>query len=174
MPKFDALRTAAMRFSFLRDLYKKVVGERRYEHAARLYLLHLIGATLFADKSGGYSTTVRWIDMLEHLDRVSEFAWGAIALATLYEQLGHASRSGTKQMGGYTSLLLAWAFEHIPNTLIRRYEDPNYTEAQPRACRRIESRIGDARLEERRVLFDDLTTADVIWTPYEDHTVDRP
>lgn len=48
--------------------------------------------------------------MLQHLDRVSDYAWGAIALATLYDALGHASCMETKQMGGYTSLLLAWAF----------------------------------------------------------------
>ncbi|XP_057445343.1 serine/threonine-protein phosphatase 7 long form homolog [Lotus japonicus] len=92
-----------------------------------------------------------------------------MALATLYDQLGQSSRSGVKQMGGYTSLLLAWVFEHFPDRLIRRYASLNYTEDQPRACRWMESRSGHARLDERRVLLDELTEDDVIWTPYEAH-----
>ncbi|XP_057442184.1 protein MAINTENANCE OF MERISTEMS-like [Lotus japonicus] len=161
MAEFDKLRGPTMRFSFLRDLYPKAVAEGRYEHAARMYLMHLVGATLFADKSGGHSFSARWIGMLQDLERVSEFAWGAMALATLYDQLGQSSRSGVKQMGGYTSLLMAWVFEHFPDRLVRRYANPAYTEDQPRARRWTESRSGHARLDERRVLLDELTADDV-------------
>lgn len=138
-----------------------------------MWLLHLLGSTLFANKSGGHYTSVHWIGMLQHLDRVSEYAWGAIALATLYDALGHASRRKTKQMSGCSSLLVAWVFEHFPPTIIQRIEVPEYTEDQPRACRWMESRAGHAGLMERRVLFDEMTAEDVIWTPYEEHRSHR-
>lgn len=77
-------------------------------------------------------------------------------------------------MSGYTSLLLAWAYEHFPDALVRRYQNRDYVETEPRACKWIESRTGHARLQERRVLFDEMTSADVIWTPYEAHRSVRP
>ncbi|XP_057426125.1 protein MAINTENANCE OF MERISTEMS-like [Lotus japonicus] len=164
---YDVAETCALLLGWGRQIYCNVEG--RYEHATRMYLMHLVGAILFVDKSGGHSFSARWIDKLQHLEQVSEFAWGAIALATLYDQLGQSSRSGVKQMGGYTSLLLAWVFEHFPDRLVRWYANPAYTEDHPRACRWMESRMGHARMAESRVLLDELTADDVIWTPYEAH-----
>ncbi|XP_057423464.1 protein MAIN-LIKE 1-like [Lotus japonicus] len=167
--EFKAVKTIGLRFGFLQTLYTRALAEHRHDHAARMWLLHLLGSTLFANKSGGHYTSVDWIGMLQHLDRVSEYAWGAIALATLYDALGHASRRKTKRMNGCSSLLVAWVFEHFPPTIIQRIEVPEYTEDQPRACKWMESRAGHAGLMERLVLFDEMTAEDVIWTPYEEH-----
>ncbi|XP_057418667.1 protein MAIN-LIKE 1-like [Lotus japonicus] len=143
--------------------------EGRYEHAARMYLMHLVGATLFADKSGGHSFSARWIGMLQNLEGVSEFVWGAMALATLYDQLGQSSRRGVKQMDGYTSLLLAWIFEHFPDRLVRDMRTRLTQRTNPELVGGRSHGRGHARLAERRVLLDELTTDDVIWTPYEAH-----
>ncbi|XP_057443919.1 protein MAIN-LIKE 1-like [Lotus japonicus] len=167
--KFDHVKTIGLRFGFLQELYTKALRDRRYGPATQMWLVHVVGSMLFACKSGGWYTTVHWISIVEHLDQVLEYAWGAIALPTLYDALGHASQRKTKQMCYYTSLLLAWVFEHFPPTIIQRMEVPDYTEDQPRACRRRESRTGHPELMERQVIFDEMTAEDVIWTPYEEH-----
>ncbi|XP_057444600.1 protein MAINTENANCE OF MERISTEMS-like [Lotus japonicus] len=148
--------------------------EHRDEDAARIWLVNQLGATLFASKSGGYHTTVYWIGMLEDLGRVCEYAWGAIALATLYDQLSRASRRGTAQMGGFSSLLLGWVYEYLSDRVIIRRADPEYSQDQPRARRWVTSRVPHAGLDERRVMLDELTVDDIIWTPFEDHRADRP
>ncbi|XP_028070260.1 protein MAIN-LIKE 1-like [Camellia sinensis] len=74
--------------------------------AARGYLLFLFGCTLFSDKSDGRVPVV-YLGLLMDLGSIHTYAWGAAALAFLYRQLGYASRSGVKQMGGYMTLLEA-------------------------------------------------------------------
>ncbi|XP_057429839.1 protein MAIN-LIKE 2-like [Lotus japonicus] len=154
--------------------YPETDAYHRYEDAARIWLVHQLGGTLFASKSGGYHTTVYWIGMLADLGRVPEYAWGAIALATLYDQLGRASRRETAQMGGFSSLLLGWAYEYLSDRVIIRRADPEHSQDQPRARRWVTSRVGRSGLDERRVMLDELTVGDIIWTPFEDHRAHRP
>ena len=40
-----------MRLSWLRDVYEDACSRRQWIVAARAYLLHLVGCTIFADKS---------------------------------------------------------------------------------------------------------------------------
>ena len=55
-----------------------------------------------------------YLSLLRELDRVSTYAWGAVALAYLYNQLGVASRSSVRYISGYMMLLQAWIYEHFP------------------------------------------------------------
>ncbi|XP_028097911.1 protein MAIN-LIKE 2-like [Camellia sinensis] len=80
--------------------------------AARAYLLFLLGCTLSSDKSGG-KVPVVYLSLLMDLGSIRTYDWGAAALVFLYRQLGYASRSGVKQMGGYMTLLEAWIYEHF-------------------------------------------------------------
>jgi hypothetical protein len=92
----------------------------------------------------------------------------------LYDQLSQASYRETAQMGGFTSLLLAWAYEYLSDRAITRREDPEYTEDRPRARRWLTSRVSHLGLQERRVMLDELTLEDIIWTPFEGHRAHRP
>jgi len=44
-------RGANMRLSWLRDVYEDACSRRQWIVAVRAYLLHLVGCTIFADKS---------------------------------------------------------------------------------------------------------------------------
>ncbi|GAB2273603.1 hypothetical protein Dimus_008390, partial [Dionaea muscipula] len=57
---------------------------------AKGYLLGLLSATLFPDKTQGVH--VHFLPFLEDLQSVHAHAWGAANLANLYHQLGMTSR----------------------------------------------------------------------------------
>ena len=105
MLETDSTRGAHVRLSWLMDIYnRELANEERLQYAARAFLLHLVGCTLFADKSSTY-IEVAYLELFRELDNVSRYAWGAAALAFLYEHLGQASLHHTKQMAGYMTIL---------------------------------------------------------------------
>lgn len=108
-PQDAAEQTSARGLSvglvWLRDhVYHPAIAEQRWHHAARAYLLYLLGCTLFADKSGS-KVKLGYLGMLLDLNNVGDYCWGAMALAHLYDQLKDASRKKTKKMAGHMALL---------------------------------------------------------------------
>ncbi|KAK9118730.1 hypothetical protein Scep_016823 [Stephania cephalantha] len=106
------------------------------ECTARAYLLYLLSCTLFADKSGS-RVSIALLKLLEDLDDVGKYAWGAAALAYLYRHLGSATRVQVSQISGYLTLLEGWVYEHFklglatPNAKYMDY-------VQPRVCRWVQ------------------------------------
>ena len=105
--KLEWLREKFMRYTTSEDQQECI-------YAARAYLMYTFGCTIFIDKSGTRVDT-DWLEYIEDLSRVHEYAWGAATLAYLYRNLGMASRKYTKQMGGYLSLL------EVTNTCVKLY-----------------------------------------------------
>jgi len=62
-------------------------------------MLHLVGCTLFANKS------VVFLDAFRDLTQSGSYAWGSAALVHMYENLNDASKSSAKQLAGYITLL---------------------------------------------------------------------
>ncbi|XP_028111755.1 protein MAIN-LIKE 2-like [Camellia sinensis] len=121
----------SVRLEWLRSQFAGVTDsnpEEAIQCAARAYLLFLLGCTLFSDKSGGRVPVV-YLGLLMDLGSIHTYAWGAAALAFLYRQLGFASRSGVKQMGGYMNLLEAWIYEHF--RAFRPHQNMGYNEDMP-------------------------------------------
>ena len=77
---------------------------QRWIVAARAYLLHLVGCTLFANKSATYVHVVH-LDAFCDLGQSGGYAWGVAALVHMYNQLNKASRTTTRQIAGYLTLL---------------------------------------------------------------------
>jgi hypothetical protein len=104
----DGMNDPYARISWLRDVAEDHLAEGEVELAARAFILRLLGCTLFADKSARY-VRMEYIGAVRHLDRVGDYAWGAIGLAFLYQQLGYASeyRDNT-HLVGFATLL------HVP------------------------------------------------------------
>ncbi|KAI5408767.1 hypothetical protein KIW84_054559 [Lathyrus oleraceus] len=86
----------------------------------------------------------RYLLLFTDLDRCSGYSWGAAALVTLYKYLGDASMYSCKQLGEYPTLLQCWIHEYFPT-------------------------VGKRRENWKPADNYELTPADVIWHPFEDH-----
>ncbi|XP_068498257.1 protein MAINTENANCE OF MERISTEMS-like [Phaseolus vulgaris] len=139
-----------------------------YNGAATI-LTELLGVEE-AHKSATY-VSVSYLLLFNNLRMCGGYAWGATTLTHLYEQLKDASYFNTKQLGSYVTLVQAWIYEHFSG-MGRRDINPSYDEVHPRAARYIVAHqicaVGDVRVQ-----LDGLTHDDVIWTPYEDHRLNR-
>ncbi|KAK9105549.1 hypothetical protein Scep_022393 [Stephania cephalantha] len=137
------------------------------ECTARAYLLYLLSCTLFADKSRSRVSIVL-LKLLEDLDDVGKYVWGAVALAYLYRHLGSATRVQVSQIVGYLTLLEGWVYDHFklglatPNAKYMDY-------VQPRVCRWIQKHETVMNIDKvgsiRRTL-DRLRPSEVTWDPY--------
>ncbi|XP_028108860.1 protein MAIN-LIKE 2-like [Camellia sinensis] len=118
------------------------------------------------DKSGGRVPVV-YLGLLMDLGSIHTYAWGAAVLAFLYKQLGYASRSGVKQMGGYMTLLEVWIYEHF--RAFRPHQNMGYNEDMPQVyhwASRKEAGSSIDHLKSFRAELDSLVATDVIWDPY--------
>lgn len=73
------------------------------KHMVLLYLIYLIGASIFIDRSGG-KVRPKFVPCLFELDKVDQYAWGVGVLSFLYRALGDTSRADAKQMCGCLTL----------------------------------------------------------------------
>ena len=67
--------------------------------AARAYLLHLVGCTIFADKSVTL-VSVFYLGVFVDLRLTRGYSWAAAALTHMYEQLQDCSYANIKQLVG--------------------------------------------------------------------------
>ncbi|KAJ1435828.1 Aminotransferase-like, plant mobile domain [Sesbania bispinosa] len=130
----EITRGAYARLSWLRDVYNSNLQQRNLNAAASVYLLHLVGCTIFADKSAT-AVRVTYLELFRDLSLVGNIAWGAATLAYLYEQLKDASCHNTRQLAGYPTLLQAWILEHFPH-IMHIERSPDYVDGMP-LCRRL-------------------------------------
>ncbi|CAN1293388.1 Protein MAIN-LIKE 2 [Linum perenne] len=101
-----------------------------------LPIVDFFDSCIFADRSGAYAHLFM-LPLLEDIDRVGEYAWGAAALSWLYRELGRTAfriESGTTaehigDIGGWLALLQVWALERFPSLARRvhskRKKSPN-------------------------------------------------
>ncbi|XP_028054198.1 protein MAIN-LIKE 1-like [Camellia sinensis] len=134
----------SVRLEWLRSQFAGVTDsdpKKATQCSARAYLLFLLGCTLFSDKSGGRAPVV-YFDLLMDLGFIHTYAWGAAALVFLYRQLGYASRSRVKQMGGYMTILEAWIYEHF-----RPHQNMGYNEDMPHVYHRASRREAGSSID---------------------------
>ncbi|KAH1228113.1 Protein MAIN-LIKE 1 [Glycine max] len=142
---------------------------RRWIVAARAYLLHLVGCTLFANKSATYVHVVH-LDASRDLAHSGGYAWGVAALVHMYDQLDEACRTTTRQLAGYLTLFQCWIYEHFPS-VHQCVTDDTYQETSPRASRWLTSKAHMKGITGApyRARCDGLTVTDVSWLPYAEH-----
>ncbi|KAL5164566.1 Protein MAIN-LIKE 1 [Glycine soja] len=146
-----------VRLSWLRDIYQRRCQTQHWTAAARAYLLHLLGCTLFANKSATHVHVV-FLDALRDLTQTRRYAWGAAGLVHMYDHLNDASIGTNRYVAGYIMLLQCNA-------------DSEYDEVSLYACRwiatkKIVKKISTATYKQR---LDHLRIPDVCWMPYAEH-----
>ena len=78
--------------------------QRLRAQVVRIYLLYLVGITLFTDKIQNVVDVV-YLRYFRDLDLVVGYSWGAAALAHLYRELNNVARWNYSQVAGYMTLL---------------------------------------------------------------------
>ena len=81
--------------------------------ATQAYMLFVIVTVLFPTSSRSF-VHPRYIQPLQNLREIRNYAWGATVLAYLYRGLEHAAHSESKVIVGCTWLLEVWSFERFP------------------------------------------------------------
>ena len=90
--------------SWLQDIYRSKCDVTHWNVAARAYMLHLLGYTLFANKSATHMHVV-FFDAFRDLTQSGSYPWGVVVLVYMYDNLNDAFRSSAKQIAGYITLL---------------------------------------------------------------------
>ncbi|KAL5138315.1 Protein MAIN-LIKE 2 [Glycine soja] len=146
---------------------------RRWIVAARAYLLHLVGCTLFANNSATYVHVVH-LDAFRDLAHSGGYAEGVATLAHMYDQLDEACRTTTRQLAGYLTLLQCWIYEHFPS-VHQCVTNDTYQETSPRASWWLTSKahMKGITAAPYRARCDGLTVTDVSWFPFLEHRGDR-
>ncbi|XP_028236821.1 protein MAIN-LIKE 1-like [Glycine soja] len=158
-----------IRLQWVRDVYQRRCQAGHWTAAARAYLLHLLGCTLFANKSAT-NVHVVYLEDLRDLSMTDRYAWGVAALVHMYDQLNDASMSHSRQLGGYITLLQCWIYEHFPS-VAESTADQDYDEASPRVCRWIATKktVKSIRTPLYMERLDRIRIPDVCWIPYGEH-----
>ncbi|MQL78619.1 hypothetical protein Taro_011040 [Colocasia esculenta] len=101
------MRRGSVKLSRLRERFAVIAEDASAEvvrRHARAYLLHLLGCTIFSDKTGN-SVPLMYLPLLEDFDRASRYSWGGATLAYLYRQLSIACKSDANAICGSLTLL---------------------------------------------------------------------
>ena len=83
-------RGGHVRLNWLREMCEDTCTRRQWTVAARAYLLHLVGCTIFADKSA-MSVSVSYLGLFVDLRHTGGYSWATATLTHMYEQLGDGS-----------------------------------------------------------------------------------
>ena len=103
----EQCRSPSVRLLWLRENFLTITyvsSDDDIEFATQAFLLHLVGCTLFVDKSAT-SVGVVYLELFRDLSMVGSYAWGVSCLAFMYKQLTTATRFEVRQLGGYLTLL---------------------------------------------------------------------
>jgi len=119
LKEVEKTKGAHCRFGYFERIFKGRLKEQRdlvteygvieevrrlRDQCVRIYLLYLVGITIFTDKSQ-WVVDVVYLRYFRDLDLVAGYSWGAAALAHLYRELSNAAYWNCSQVAGYLTLL---------------------------------------------------------------------
>ncbi|KAL5154160.1 Protein MAIN-LIKE 1 [Glycine soja] len=140
-------RGAYVQLGWVQDIYEMRCQARRWIVAAHAYLVHLCNI-----RACGH------LDAFRDLGQSGGYAWGVAALVHMYDQLDEASRTTTRQLARYL-------------TLLQCVTDDTYRETSPHVSRWLTSKAHMKGITGApyRACCDALTVTDVSWLSYTEH-----
>nr|XP_012574951.1 protein MAIN-LIKE 2-like [Cicer arietinum] len=153
-------------------LIPRLIQTNQFECAARTYLLHLVGCTIFADKTHTH-VEAKYITLFIDLHRCRDYPWASAALVFLYDNLGDGVVHDTRQVRGYMTLLQCWIYEHFPR-IYKRGDRGAVPAHLPRACRCTAKHVVEGGLMAYHQRLGALLLKDVVFTPYDDDRANHP
>ncbi|XP_057519716.1 serine/threonine-protein phosphatase 7 long form homolog [Amaranthus tricolor] len=115
-PPAEVTKGSSLRVTWLAQNFSQLpegADDATVERYARAYLLYLIGAVLFSDKTGN-RVQLLYLTLLDApWEVISGYSWGSAALAYLYRRLCEASQKNVKEIAGPLIILQLWAWEHV-------------------------------------------------------------
>ncbi|KAL5700857.1 hypothetical protein ACHQM5_026260 [Ranunculus cassubicifolius] len=142
-------------------------SELEVEYYTRAYLLALCGCCLFPDTTGTF-VDIEYLTVLEDLNDVGGYAWGAATLSYLYASLSSFALSSVYDLRGCVALLQVWIHEHFPSIGRPIVKDGDYAICALKyvtACRKY-TQDPHHTLVFYRQEFDLVKAKDVVWAPY--------
>ncbi|KAH1262582.1 Protein MAIN-LIKE 2 [Glycine max] len=137
-----------VRLSWLQDVYQTKIDACHWIVAVRAYLLHMLGCTLFANKSTTHVHVV-FLNALRDLMQSGTYAWGAAALVHMYDNLNEC-----------------WIYELFPS-VGSAIAAEDYDERISGACRWTSGKALPVSMYHRHL--NKLALDVVCWIPYGDH-----
>ncbi|XP_076904915.1 uncharacterized protein LOC143560507 [Bidens hawaiensis] len=134
------------------------VGERDDESFVRVFLLYCFGTLLFPSVNGKVDS--RYLCLLEDVDSVSSFAWGAAVLEDLHNCLTQRKSKKTNNIGGCLILIQIWCYEHI---LTGRPKLLDYPFIFPRVSRWESSARHYSMSSQYNINFEELEHTQILW-----------
>ncbi|MFS7945734.1 putative protein-serine/threonine phosphatase [Helianthus anomalus] len=133
------------------------VGDRDDESFVRVFLLYCFGTLLFPSANGKVDS--RYLHLLQDVDNVSSFAWGAAVLEDLNNCLRQRKSKKTNNIGGCLILLQIWCYEHIITGRPKLLDYPTF----PRVCRWESSARQYAKSSQFNINFEELEHTQILW-----------
>ncbi|XP_057516734.1 serine/threonine-protein phosphatase 7 long form homolog [Amaranthus tricolor] len=115
-PPPEVIRGSGLRCTWLVQTFSQLPGdadEGTISRYAKAYILYLIGAVLFADKTSNQIQLLYLTLLDDPWERIAEYSWGSAALGYLYRRLCGAAHKNVKEIAGPLVILQLWAWEHI-------------------------------------------------------------
>ncbi|KAL5142097.1 Protein MAIN-LIKE 1 [Glycine soja] len=112
-----------VRLQWVCDIYERRCHAGHWTAVACTFLLHLLGCTLFANKSATHVHVV-FLEALHDLNQTERYAWGVAALTFIIN------------FYDFHVTFVCWIYEHFPS-VAESTADPDYDGDSPRACRWI-------------------------------------
>ncbi|MQM09413.1 hypothetical protein Taro_042288, partial [Colocasia esculenta] len=128
----------------------------------RRFLILFLGRLLFATR--GNAVHCRFLPLLEDLNEVGGYAWGAAFLVHPFDSLGASERQTSTS--GFFPFLQVWAYLHLPALRRGDLTRPSLVPIAHHWDSRRDSRnLGD-QLERLQEAIDSYPYLDVVWQPY--------
>lgn len=80
-------------------------SEESILYATRAYILYLLGSFFFSSTCTK-NVSVFYLPLLEDLDKVNDYAWGAAVLAYIHVSLRAVKQKENKNIGGFLYMLM--------------------------------------------------------------------